>query len=418
MRYARVTARPYVHSSACLAMVLWCAVGLAQVQSPSDAYRSYSLQHKRAVDVGRSLDDTLEGKAQIVVDQRGNCVLVRGGDAAQRAAQQLIAQIDQPAQPLSRQPAMSNNAASERPRLLTIDWTVAETEQALSRLFGSRLRRAAPTRPGEVGFVVANSTGQSVVLRAEPSGGGLSFSGPEPLVSHVMRLVAAHDASRKTSVGAIRTVSLRQSDPQKVHQALDLYRHGNPPTRNSIAGSPQSQLAQAAPPPAGGAQEPANAAVKADAEQTNQRLRELGLDLSIEVLPDLDAIILHGSNRDVNEVLRIIEDIERLSAESVPEVEVVPLKHVSSEALAPMLGTIQRDLLAGRPGRVSITSLNKPNALLLIGRGETIKSVRELIAKLDQPVGPQTQLRVFRLRHAPAATAAMTAQQFFDKRPG
>ena len=54
-----------------------------------------------------------------------------------------------------------------------------------------------------------------------------------------------------------------------------------------------------------------------------------------EVLPDLDAIILRGSNRDVNEVLRIIEDIERISAEAVPEVEVVTLQHASSEALAP-----------------------------------------------------------------------------------
>ncbi len=140
--------------------------------------------------------------------------------------------------------------------------------------------------------------------------------------------------------------------------------------------------------------------------------------MNIEVLPELDAIILRGSNRDVNEVLRIIEDIERLSAETKPEVEVVPLKHVSSEALAPLLQSVQTDLLAGRPGRVNITSLQKPNAILLVGWGEAIKSVRDLIAKLDREVAPQTQLRVFRLRHAPAATAATTVEQFYQQRNG
>ena len=123
----------------------------------------------------------------------------------------------------------------------------------------------------------------------------------------------------------------------------------------------------------------------------------------LEGNPDLDAIILRGSNRDVAEVLRIIEDIERISAETVPEVEVVPLKHVPSTALAPLLQSIQRDLLMGRPGRVTIASLGKPNAVLLVGWGEAIKTTRELIAKLDQTVPPQTQLRVFRLRHAAAA---------------
>ncbi len=246
-------------------------------------------------------------------------------------------------------------------------------------------------------------------LEADPIGGRLSFSGPEPLVSQTMRLVAAQDGSQKSAAGAVRAVSLRRADPNKVQQALDIYRRGNPPRPEAVA-----QLAQApaAPPAATRSQQNAGTT-----DETNQRLSELGLDLNIEVLPDLDAIILRGSNRDVNEVLRIIEDIERISAETKPEVEVIPLQHVSSEALAPLLTTIQRDLLSGRPGRVSITSLNKPNALLLVGWGEAIASVRELVKQLDRPVPPQTQLRVFHLRHAPATTAAATIREFFQTRP-
>ena len=54
----------------------------------------------------------------------------------------------------------------------------------------------------------------------------------------------------------------------------------------------------------------------------------------------------------------------------------------------------------------------------MIGWGDAINSVKELIEKLDQPVEPQTQLRVFRLRHAPAAAASTTVQEFFAKRTG
>ncbi len=217
----------------------------------------------------------------------------------------------------------------------------------------------------------------------------------------------------------VRALALQKSDPRKVQRAIELYRKGRP----TGPGATDGRLAQVVPaPPAANppvAAPPAAEGVDAtETEQTNQRLRELGLDLNIEVLPDLDAIILRGSNRDVNEVLRIIEDIERISAEAVPEVEVVPLDHASSEALAPLLITIEPELVAGRPGKVSITALNKPNALLLIGRAEAVKAVRELIAKLDQPVAPETQLRVFRLRHAPAATASTTVQEFFTKRTG
>ncbi|MEX2114074.1 MAG: secretin N-terminal domain-containing protein [Pirellulales bacterium] len=411
-----------------LAVVVLGVVVVSQGQAPPGAYATYALRNIAAAEAGPRIDAALNGTGQAVADRRTNSVYVRGGPEAQRIAQQVVAQIDR-AQP-GRQPASAvpdravtpatahapSLPASQRvaaPRQLTVQWPVNQVQTELSRLFGPRLTRTAPQQSGEAAFVVAARSGQSAMLRVDPAGRGVSFSGPEPLVSQVVRLVAAQEASRRPTVGAVRAVALRKSDPQKVHRAVELYRQGNPPDAKAA----DARLAQAAPaPPA--ANPPAEGADVTDAERTNQRLRELGLDLNIEVLPDLDAIILRGSNRDVNEVLRIIEDIERISAEAVPEVEVVPLEHASSEALAPLLATIQPALLAGRPGKISVTALSKPNALLLIGRGEAVAAMRELIAKLDQPVAPESQLRVFRLQHAPAATAATTVQEFFAKRTG
>ncbi|MFH1264516.1 MAG: secretin N-terminal domain-containing protein, partial [Planctomycetota bacterium] len=54
----------------------------------------------------------------------------------------------------------------------------------------------------------------------------------------------------------------------------------------------------------------------------------------------------------------------------------------------------------------------------LIGWGEALEATKELIAKLDQPVAPETQLRVFPLRQAPAESAASTLEGFFTDQGG
>jgi type II secretion system protein D len=162
----------------------------------------------------------------------------------------------------------------------------------------------------------------------------------------------------------------------------------------------------------GGTEEPTGE----DAVQ--QRLRALGGDLDIETLPDLDVIILRGSNQDVDELIRIIEEIERISAENEPLIEVVALQHVKDEAVDRLVDEIRQDLFARRQGQVSITPLVKPNGLLLIGWGDAFRAAKELIQKLDQPVDPDTQLQVFRLRNTPAASARATVQEFFAARTG
>jgi len=152
------------------------------------------------------------------------------------------------------------------------------------------------------------------------------------------------------------------------------------------------------------------------AQERLERLRQLAPDVEIETLPDLDVIILRGRDRDVKEIKRLIEEIERLSAETQPVIEIYPLKHVEGEALSLIASQVHTELLSGRQGRVTITPLVKPNALLLIGWGEAVKAAKELIAKLDQPVSPETQQRIFRLKNASATAVQTTIQGFFQGR--
>ncbi|MBI3836475.1 MAG: hypothetical protein HY288_00900 [Planctomycetia bacterium] len=512
LRVALVARRWHVCVCACVALLLWSAVAVAQRESPADAFKTYALRHQAAPDVARMLTELLGKEAEVEVSARANQISVRGPAKSQWVAERLITAVDQPrgqttttgpvslktypcpphqvaarievlrkryggdesvriaADPQSGQimvlapneihAAIAQQLAADLPRtrettetvlsqlskteaseyFVTLSqWRGNQIEPTLRKLFGPRLRR----QRGSIDYSVTDDAGTSVLLHVDEARGGLMITGRDPLLSQVVRLIEAYDGSRTTSAGTVRTVSLRKADPKKVQLAVDAYRRGDPaaispagtardprpagqrvgPGRfdsrraeNSLQMAQEAAAGEASQPagtPPGGS---ATAPGAMEADNTRERLRELGLDLEIETLSDLDAIILRGSNRDVNEALRIIEDIERLSAETVPSIEVLPLKHVGSEAIAPMLAMIQKDLLAGRPGRVSITALAKPNALLLIGWGDAINSVKELIDKLDQPVEPQTQLRVFRLRHAPAAAASTTVQEFFAKR--
>ncbi len=140
--------------------------------------------------------------------------------------------------------------------------------------------------------------------------------------------------------------------------------------------------------------------------------------VQIEYVEGLDAIIIRGRKADVDRVMRIIDDIERLSLDTEPAIELIPLEHVNSQSMAQLVTQLNAEALAVRLGTVSITPLVKPNALLLIGRRESVDSIADLIKRLDQPVAPTSQFSILRLRHLPATDAVNTINSFFEERGG
>jgi type II secretion system protein D len=116
--------------------------------------------------------------------------------------------------------------------------------------------------------------------------------------------------------------------------------------------------------------------------------------------------------------MEIIQQIEDLSVETEPAVELRQLHHVEGQALAAMIQELYAQVFAPRQGSVSITPLVKPNALLLVGRRENVDTVLELIGRLDRPVAPATQFRVFQLEHASAESARVMVEEFYAERGG
>jgi general secretion pathway protein D len=140
--------------------------------------------------------------------------------------------------------------------------------------------------------------------------------------------------------------------------------------------------------------------------------------VQVEMLEGLDVLVVRGNRRDVEQVMKIIEQIEKLSKETEPEIQVCPLRYVNSKALAELLLSLYNEVFLNRQGSVSITALLKPNALLLIGRQENVARVLELVKKLDQPASPDAEYHIFRLRQAAANTVADTLTELYPQTTG
>ena len=223
----------------------WLAIGacgsavFAQSETAAEVFKRYPLRHKAAADVSRMLAELLGKEAELVVDARGNQILVRGTDQSQRVAQRLIAAIDEPAQsPDHESTPIETDLPETQERFLALSsWRAEQIEPALRKIFGTRCKRQ-PSRHGDVDWTVADDAGEHVTLRVDESRRGLAIVGSEPLASQVARLIQAHDPSRKSSAGAVRTVSLRKADPQKVQKAVEAYRQGNPSPSGASAKAP------------------------------------------------------------------------------------------------------------------------------------------------------------------------------------
>ena len=59
-----------------------------------------------------------------------------------------------------------------------------------------------------------------------------------------------------------------------------------------------------------------------------------------------------------------------------------------------------------------------PNAVLIVGRAENVKSVKDLITRLDQPAFPGAQFQVFHLQYADCLVVQTTIQNAFPPNIG
>ena len=147
-------------------------------------------------------------------------------------------------------------------------------------------------------------------------------------------------------------------------------------------------------------------------------------DVNVEALQDLGVYILRGNKKDVEAVTRILNEIEKLMLLATPEVHLLPLRHVQSEALALLLSSVYEGLrpapVQGAQPRQSIRFIPvvKPNAILILAPSEDLKSILELAVELAQPVDPLSEFQVIGLKSAVAANVVSILNNFYQERAG
>lgn len=317
--------------------------------------------------------------------------------------------------------------------------TWRELEDGLGRIWGKRLSRRTD-REGDLS-IISIITGGAIqpVLQIDRQRNSVTYIGPSDLAQTWELVLGSLDRPRGTDNQQTQLVALDRADPAKIHRAVSLVQTAarqdaaSGPVGRQNAGRRDETVTMILQPGAEGvpADAPADSAAPAekppaakaagdddaDAAATDaaENLEEGGLlgPVDIQLLEGLDVIVLRGHKRDVERVREIIEDIKQVSKETQPVIEVRKLNFVGSQVMAALVTEMYDEILTSRQGPVSIRPLLKPNALLLIGAPDSLQVVKKLIAKLDQPVDPETQFEVFRLRHISAVDAEETIKAFF-----
>jgi type II secretion system protein D len=291
--------------------------------------------------------------------------------------------------------------------------TGRDLEESLQRLSGPRMT-VTTSKNGEVAqFRLTSATGTQDILQIDRKNNTVTLQGPSSNVYSWMQVVGAIDQGRGAGEEVPKIVSLAPADPKRVERALNMVR--------TVALQQKAEEDQAigsakvARPGPQGDDERASAIGSIDSLDT-----ESGLfgDVQIEFVGELGLVIVRGGKRDVQRVLEVIEQIKKQSEGTQPEVEVVLLKHINSQALETIATELYEEVLLPRQGPISIKALVQPNALLLVGRRESIASVIDLVKKLDQPLDESSQLKVYKLKHTSSTDAESLINDFFVEAPG
>lgn len=371
----------------------------------------------------------LASGAKIAVNQRSNQLLVLATPDVQVKVWRALQQLEVGGTPAvaQRGAALAATKATKRSYDLKVLEPLA-LENGLAKIWGRQLP-IATSDDGSVSTITFPAAGGAkVTMQLDHTARRLNISGPESAVHAWRQVVAALDAPQDNPRKQTAVMPLRWSERDKVEVALAAFQSArgvrwggdlvnlifqqDPPDDEEDDGDDEEEKEppQEEEPPAEEQPPVAELPPSADAGTIGP--------VQVEFLEGLDVIVIRGNKRDVERVTKIIEDIERLSAETEPAVQVLELRHADNESVVTLVTPVYDQFFAPRYGRVSMTPLVKPNAILVVGRPDSVAAAADLITKVDSPVSPDSQFRVFQLKYLPVGDFEARLTTFYEERGG
>ena len=345
-----------------------------------------------------------------------------------------------------------NQAEANGPLFLNLTrMTPEKLEQALRQICGHRFIVESPS---QYQFSVEqNNVRSKCSLRIEPQSPSgqarrVAFSGDKQLCDQVFLLISVIDKEPPPK-GKIRQIIPYNPcvAPDVLTQALNAYRSRQPAVKPQNAAT--SRLLNQSDPirlveyqfqdgafDSPGVEIPGNQIPGTEIQRLQPPGSQDSIFLADELwympFPLLDAIAIEADGPRLVRFTEMIRQLEELSQLARPEIEIIHLKHVNCAALAmgssdpnmavSVIGQVYRELFgvnATTPGSVRIVPMGTPNAILLIGWGEQMKTMRKLIESLDQPTASEhSRLHFFKLKHISASQAQTTIQRTFPAPQG
>ncbi|WP_246146332.1 secretin N-terminal domain-containing protein [Rubripirellula lacrimiformis] len=372
-------------------------------------------QHAKSIATKLSLQFRETPMVQIAPDVKNKQLVVMAPEAMQqsiaREVQSLLAShMEESASPEGRSPI--------RVAFKQITWR--EFEDDLQGLSDTPIPVTTSQNGERAAFQLAAVPLGGATVEVDRRNNSVTVVAPTASIAGWEKMIETLDHSRRGGDQVTNVMRLKNAEPAPVQRAIRLLKELESHSAAAApvaAGSPFRNAVFQQPAVGGQAGGAATADVSVEVVPEEGGAGVIG-DTQIQFVPELGTIIIRGAKRDVQRVMDVIKQIEEQSEITKPEIEVAELQHADSNAVATLLQQLYTDVLSARQGEVSITSLDSPNALLLIGRAEAIKSLKDLIVKIDQPVSETSRLRIFRLQNASAVDAEQTIQSFFADRPG
>ncbi|MFM9066432.1 MAG: secretin N-terminal domain-containing protein, partial [Planctomycetota bacterium] len=435
----------------------------ASTAAPPQA-RGYTVHEHQLDDVLANLREHFgrQGGVRFAIDQRTKQIIAVAPNELQEKIADKIAELNRALagseEPVAAPPAAvakkdnrgakTKVVAGQQTQERQLKFARAEeVEERLKSFYGRRLGATVSPDGESAVLAVPVRDGEIASLRLDRRTGQIRMDGSAAALTSLDRLLAALDHGPNAPQVDTELLPLDAKEPERVQRALTLLTAALrsddaagqvTAVANRVAdleqvaaedegGKPAAPAVKTAPQPAAPATKPAlpetpdnSAAAPAAAPGDTGPAMGDGDDdtglvgaVQIEYIDGLDIIVIRGRKRDVERVTKMIQDIEEISQQTKPVIQVYPLKHTNNQALADLLLQVYDQILSTRQGRVTILPLVKPNSILLIGREESVKTIVELIQKLDQPVSPSAMMKVFPLRNMAAADAELTVRNFF-----